>query len=406
MSLALTLRRLWHHETVWRFVDALAPRGFGFLVHTWLIWRFGPESYALAAWTITTFGLMNSFIPDPSGYVLLASTTARAKRRIRLFTPWLWGKTLLGVSVTLTIAFLFAGPLVDAAPPGVATWTLAGSTAFAVAETLWAACGTNRFATGHLIAWAGWGVVLRIGALSAALALDALTEAGIGEMLLVLSMPLLFACILALPLPRVGRRSLVAGLITLKRYSLWTQANGFLLMLMAQAPVFFAGTSPTLAPAATGQLAYMVRVLNLIVQPLMILQSVIVRDYARLKAVTSGFRFYRLIYRGAGLLMIAATALFAWLAPSIAPTLWLIGLGLALFTSFRFEFALLNALRDVRFLSLHVFLPVTLIFVFIALPLHESVLGVATATAAGHAVLTVLLILQARQRIVTEWKNI
>ncbi len=406
MSLAMTFSRLWQHETAWRFVDALAPRGFGFLVHTWLIWRFGPESYALAAWTITTFGLLNSFIPDPSGYVLLASTTARAKRRINLFTPWLWGKTLIGVSVTLIIALFLAGTLIDKAPPGAALWTLAGSTAFAAAETLWAACGTNRFATGHLIVWARWGVVLRIGALSAGLAFDALAEVGIGEILLVLSAPTLLACIVALPLPRVGRRSLIAGLITLKRYSLWTQANGFLLMFMAQAPIFFAGTSPTLPPAATGQLAYVVRVLNLFVQPLTILQSVVVRDYARLKTVTSGFRLYRLIYRGTGLLMIAATALFAWFAPSIASTLWLIGSGLALFTSFRFEFALLNALRDVRFLSLHVFLPATLIFILIALPLHKSVLGVAAATTAGHALLTVLLILQARQRIVTESKSI
>ena len=137
----------------------------------------------------------------------------------------------------------------------------------------------------------------------------------------------------------------------------------------------------------------------------MILQSVIVRDYSRIKMVTSNIRLYRPFYRGVGLLMIIATALLAWLAPSIAPALWLIGIGLALFTTFRFEFALLNALRDVRFLSLRVFLPVGVLFVLIALPLRESLTGVTAAVAAAHGLLTLLLILHARKRIVFAEKN-
>lgn len=400
MGVALTLRSLWRHETLWRFVDALAPRGFGFLIHTWLIWRFGAESYALSAWVITTFGLVISFFPDPSGYVLLASNTARARRRVQLLTPWLWGKLLIGSGVTFFAAIFLPRPLFGADPPIVVTWAVTGSVAFALAETLWAACGTNRFATGHLVVWARWGMVLRVGAFAAVLVLDAFALVGIGEVLLFFSLPLLIACIFALPVPYFRRRSLVAGLIALRRYSLWTQANGFLLMLMGQAPVFFSGMNPTLAPGISGQFAYVVRVFNLIVQPLMILQSVIVRDYARSNAVTPGLRLYRLFYRGTGLVMIATAALSAWLVPAIASALWLMGLGLALFSAFRFEFALLNALRDVRFLCVHVLLPATLVFALIALPLRESLAGVAAAVATGHGLLTLLVILQARRRIV------
>jgi hypothetical protein len=399
MDPVLMLRRLWGNETVWRFVDALAPRGFSFLMHTYLIWHFGADSYALPAWIITTFGLVGAFIPDPSGYVLLARDPSRAYGRARLFSSWLFVKMLIGLGVTLAAVFIFASPLLATAPSGVA-WILAGGLAFSMSETLWSACSLNRFAMGTLASWAQLGLILRASVLTVAVIVDSLFGIGIGLILLLFSTPLLLACLVVLPRPLFNRRSQTAGLFALGRYSLWTQMNGFLLAMIGQAPIFLAGTIPALAPAITGQLAYSVRILNLLVQPLMILQSVIVRDYARAgTAQTTVFRLYRLSYRGAGVAVFIVTVGLAWLLPSITPALWLIGGGLALFTAFRYEFALLNALRDVRFMTLRVFLPVMLIFALLIVPAHDNLLGVAFAVAMGHLLLTILLVVQTRRRI-------
>jgi O-antigen/teichoic acid export membrane protein len=403
MGVALNVRHLWIDERLWRFVDALAPRGFGFVMHSWLIWRFGAEAYALPAWVIVTFGLAVSFIPDPSGYVLLARNPERARGRARLFSSWLWGKILLGASATLLGVILFAEPLLAATEQEGVVWIVLGGLAFALTETVWSACSTNRFAAETLVSWAQLGIVLRVIALAAAMALDSLFSIGIGPVLLIFSVPLLLACLIALPLPVLNRRSRIAGLFALRRYSLWTQANGFLLAFMAQAPIFFAGTISTLAPATTGQLAYVIRIMNFLVQPLMILQSVIIRDYSRSGVDRShAFRLYRLSYRGVGVLIFSVTLVMAWLTPDITLVLYMIGSGFAIFTAFRFEFALLNALRDVRFLSFYVFLPVTFIFAVLVTFLRDTLIGVAFAVAIGHLILTFLLAFQARRRIVFE----
>ena len=400
MDLALNIRRLWRHETLWRFVDALAPRGFSFVMHTYLIWRFGADSYALPAWFISTFGLVCSFIPDPSGYVLLARGPAQARGRARLFSSWLWGKMFITVGASLLAVFIFAEPLLASTPPEAVAWIVSGGVAFALSETLWSACSTNRFAMGTLTSWAQIGVIMRAAAFAAAVVLHRLLGIGVGHVLLIFSAPLFLASLMTLPRPTFSRRSWIAGLFALRHYSLWAQMNGFLLAFMGQSPVFFAGTMLTLAPAATGQLAYAVRVLNFIVQPLMVLQSVIVRAYAREGAAHLPiFRLYRFCYRGAGGAVLAITVVLAWLAPGIAPALWMLGGSLALFTAFRFEFALLNALRDVRFLSVSVFLPVTLLFVLLVLPLRGNLSGVAFAVAIGYVALTILLVIQARRRI-------
>ncbi len=400
MELLVTGRRLWESEAIWRFVDVLAPRGFGFLLHTWLLWHFGADAYALPAWIITTFGLIASLIPDPSGYVLLAGHFARARLRARLLSSWVWGKTLLGASCSLLVLMVFANPLLAELPPHANVLAIiGGSLLFAVSETLWAVCNLNRFAMGRLVPWARWGVFLRAVGLGCALIFDDIVDIGVGGPLLMFSLPLAVVSLLSLPAPVLDRRSLIAGVHALRCYSFWTQLNGFLLSLLMQAPVFFAGANVNLTPALTGQLAYAVRVLNFLVQPLMVLQSIVVRDYARLRSVTGSLSLYRLLYRLSGVVILASTALLAWFFSEIGVVLLSLGGGLAFFSIFRFEFALLNALRDVRFLSIRVFLPVAVFFGIAILPFHQSLTGVAFTVAAAHILLTLLLLLQVRRRI-------
>ncbi|MAZ34025.1 MAG: hypothetical protein CMO06_12850 [Thalassospira sp.] len=400
MELLVTGRRLWESEAIWRFVDVLAPRGFGFILHTWLLWHFGADAYALPAWIIATFGLIASLIPDPSGYVLLAGHFARARLRARLLSSWVWGKTLIGASCSLLVLMVFANPLLAELPPHANVLAIiGGSLLFAVSETLWAVCNLNRFAMGQLVPWARWGVLLRVAGLGGAITLGGVLDFGIGGPLLIFSLPLAVVSLLSLPAPVLDRRSLIAGVHALRCYSLWTQLNGFLLSLLMQAPVFFAGANVNLTPALIGQLAYAVRVLNFLVQPLMVLQSIVVRDYARLRSVTRSLNLYRLLYRLSGGVILASTALLAWFFSEIRMMLLFFGLGLAFFSIFRFEFALLNALRDVRFLSLRVFLPVAVFFGLAVLPFRQNLTGVALVITVAHILLTLLLLLQVRRRI-------
>ena len=95
----------------------------------------------------------------------------------------------------------------------------------------------------------------------------------------------------------------------------------------------------------------------------------------------------------------ASTALLAWFFSEIRMMLLFFGLGLAFFSIFRFEFALLNALRDVRFLSLRVFLPVAVFFGLAVLPFRQNLTGVALVITVAHILLTLLLLLQVRRRI-------
>ena len=399
MPLELNWRIWWERESFWRFVDTLGPRGFGFVLHSWLIWHFGAENYALPVWVIGTFSMVATFIPDPSAYVLLARNDAQARRRAKLLSAWLWAKILISVAISIVAPFVFAQILLIGAS-GVA---VLGGVIFAATDTLWSVVGTNCFAEGRIKGWAQIGFVLRTLVLCGLLFLSLIAELDIGVALLVYSLPLLAACIYALPRPYFHSRSVIAGSFALKNYSLWTQINSFSLQFLSQIPIVLAGATPSVTPDNVGKLAYIWRILNQFVQPLSVLQSIIVREFARTGDILSAIHLRKYI-RLTSLFIAIMSCIIAWLTPELTNTLLLLGGGLAFFTALRFEFALLNALRSVRFMASGIFMPALLPLLPLLWIFRYDLVIVAGLIAASYVALAGLVFKQVHIRIYS--KNI
>jgi O-antigen/teichoic acid export membrane protein len=408
MGFVRKLKPLWHHEVFWRYVDALSPRGFGFLLNTFVIVKFGAHDYALPAWIMSVASVLFMLVPDPTGYILVSGRPG-ARELMRLLAPWLYGKLVFIFGATIIVIHFAATTLVEAASASEAAWSVAGGLMFVGGELLWATCAVNQFAAGALSSWARLGLVLRLITLVSAILMTWLPGAFIGQALAIFSGPIVIFCLFNLGLPHRWRRCWLVGLGALRRYSLWTYLNGFLLNVIAQAPVLWAGSAPTVPPQVVGQLSYALRILNVMVQPLTILQSVLIRDFARDKSLAQpSYRHYRRLFRAAGFAIFGVALALAFTSSRLAgtdmifgATLLLLGAGLGVLTFFRYEFALLNAYREARFLYRQAFLPtlfVSVAFYSIAY-LQGTLLAVSAASACAYIVLAALIFRSARERL-------
>lgn len=411
MDLVKSVRTLWHHDVVWRYIDALSPRGFGFLLNTLVIVKFGAHAYALPAWIMAIIGVLFSLVPEPTGYILVSGKLG-GRELTRLLAPWLYCKLIICVSVTVLVINFAASTLIDAVTTKEAFWDIFGALLFVSGELLWSTCAVNRFAAGTLSSWAKLGLAMRVVTLTLAVAVTWIPGAYIGQALAAFAAPIVLLCLGNLGLPRRLRRSYRVGHGALRRYSLWTYLNAFLLNSISQAPVLWAGSSPIVTPQTVGQLSYALRLLNVMIQPLTILQSVLIRDFAKDKSLGHpSYRHYRLLFRisGYAVFFVSATLAFTsyWFfhaGMEVAISLTFLGVGLGTLTFFRFEFALLNAFREVRFLYREAFLPTILAasVLYLIAYFADSLLAIALASSSAYVVLSALVFRVSRLRLATD----
>jgi hypothetical protein len=404
------IERLWKHEVLWRYVDALAPRGFGFLLNTFVILKFGAHAYALPAWIMSVMGVLLSLLPEPMGYVLVSGRPAGAQKLARVLVPWLYGKLILCFGLAVAAVQVAAAELLETVTPIEAVWDVVGALMFMAGEVLWSTCAVNSFAAGTLARWARLGIALRIVAAAASIFVARLPGGNIGQSMVAFSVPLVVASVANLGWPRRLPRSWRVGWGALGRYSLWTYLNAFLINAIAQVPIVWAGSSLAVTPQVVGQLSYALRVLNVIVQPLTILQSVLIRDFARSKSTRdTAFRRYMLLFRGAGGMAMVATLVLALMSVRIAQSgyelpvaIVFMGIGISIMTFFRYEFALLNGFREARFIYWQAFLPSTVVCLFLygATYFYGSLATVSAASGCAYAVLAAFIYRAARLRIV------
>jgi hypothetical protein len=384
---------LWSSATLWRYVDAFAPRVFGLVVHTFLVLRHGMDAYALPTWCLGVFGLALAFIPDPHAFILVRRSGAAARRLLSLTTPWVVLKVaaagiICGSSVTFAAADTLLAP-----HQGSVVVIVLSSVVFGAVEAAWAVLGTAALAIGNVRRVAITGVVAR--SISAALLIGAAAR-GPGPLcvdLVIASIPTTVALASLLPASWRASRLVPFMWVATKRYGIWSQGLAILTGTLLQAPALVLGVVPMASATGVGQLSYMTRLIGAALAPIQILQSVVIRELAIGKGrVDARLAHMRRVMRvgavGIGLVGLGGLGAIEQkgaFEPGIASLSTLLVSGVAVSCWYRFELSTQLATSRIRELFLYGYVPVLAVALVIGAGLVPVLgmtgLGVAIAVA-------------------------
>lgn len=383
------IRRVLRSETAWRYIDAYLPRGFALFLHTVLIQRYGGEAYALPAWTLGVLGVFLAALPDPHSFILVRRHGPGARRLLALTTPWLLLKAVIAMLLCTAVATMFAAPRLGEEDLGSTLVVLAALFAGSV-EFIWATIGTASLAIGNVRHVALVGTIARFVAVLILLAGWTLGETTITTDFLIASAPVAVAIFWVLPGTRNAKRSVLFMWFSVKKYAFWSQGVGLVTILLFQLPSIVIGLTPIVSTAGIGQFAYFTRLFQVVLQPVQILQSIVIRDTARAaKGAVVNFRWPKRMFRVAGigsaLLTIVSASLgskMALIDKDMAVLLGAVGCGLGVSTWYRFELAQFLATSGLRTLLVSGYLPV----LAITLGLIVALVPLAGASGLGAAV--------------------
>jgi hypothetical protein len=388
------IKRLLNSEAAWRYVDAYFPRIFGLIFHTYLLRHYGGDLYALPGWLLGILGLCMAFVPDPHSYILVRAHGKRAQRLLGLTTPWLLIKVALCTCIATIGMFVFAtGHLIAAHG---ATWlaVFAAATLFGSVEFLWAVLGSTSLATGSVKRVALSGVIARLTAISF-IALGWLF--GTPNMALdffLVTCPVLLVWVSLSPWRYSLRRSRLFFIFSLRRYTGWNQGIALATNTMFQLPLLIIGMYPAVGAATVGQIAYIARLLQAVLQPFQILQSIVIKDAAQVSrgVITAGPRRVEWLFRvgSVGIACVGFTALSA--AVFVGNLIWITSMlalamvaGVAVSVWHRYELAKMLATPRLKELFLFGYLPVIFATALLAvLSMHiAGLIGLAFVTLLG-----------------------
>lgn len=382
-------------EGAWRYVDAYIPRLFGLYLHTALIAKYGSAEYSVVAWLLGILAILFAAIPDPHSLLLVRSHGVPAQRLLGLSAPWLLLKVVLASALTwATLYGVATGLLMEQSSDHAA---IAATLWLGSAEFLWAVLGTCSLAIGNVRTTAIAGVISRFAAvvvLTAGWLFDSLS---LGESLAVAAAPTTVALVIRMPPIRL-RRSSTFMLFSLRTYAIWAQGISLVTIALFQLPMVVLGTTALATPAGVGQISYLSRILQAILQPLQILQSIVIRDSARARSgMTVDFRWMRIAFRtGAGTLLVGGLAVLYLLdrREAIEPSTAGVGLGFTLGVAFsgwfRFELSQRLASANIRLLLMRAYLPIllaTVLMIFALVPFFGA-WGLAVGVALGWVALS------------------
>jgi hypothetical protein len=359
------LSRLLASDAFWRYVDAFAPRLFAIALHTALVWKFGPAAYALPAWLLGAFGLLLAMVPDPHGFILMRGHGARARRLLGLAVPSVLLKLVLVAIAAFLAVDTFAAPtLVPGKEPPHAM--MAAVCTYAAAEALWSVLGTTALAVGNVRKLAVTGLVARLISTAAIAVSWLMIDLGMAASFMLAAIPIAAAAVMFIPLAGSLRRCAHLYRFSTLHYAIWSQAIALMTGLLAQAPILALGAWPLLSPSGVGQVAFFVRVVMAAVQPLQVLQSLVVRETSRAKGTITPMlgRMRRAFRVGAVAIGLTCSVALAVLRArhAISDDVWLlcgaVSLGVAFSAWHRFELSRLLAGYRLRDLCLRGYLPI------------------------------------------------
>ena len=364
---------------IWRTFDVVLPRIASFVLISYIVFHYGPGSFSIPAWTMSSYGLVASLVPDPSSYVLLLSKSKSITRYWNRLSLGLIVKTLLVIVFSIVAALIFAPKLDNS----LRTISVVAGLMYALTDTLWSSCSLYRLASDDMFSWAVIGSVARSLTLAFLFLLDLSYRLDANSLLIIYSVPLLAICMYEIRNTIFSRVSLMYSLASIKHYAAWSYLNGFILSFVLQSPLTLSGANASASSAQIGSIAYAYRIIAILNQPLQIFQSALIRDYnAGFNLSSQRVLSAKLISRLTGVAMLMAGYLMYAYLPDSTTALLAIIPGVALFAFFRFEFALLNAAKSIYTVSLKCVLPalITLalfyIFNYPSLGLTKVAIGV------------------------------
>jgi len=408
LRLFVTLNQYASKEELWRFVDALAPRGFGFLMHSFLIWHFGATQYAYPVWIMGICGALMSLIPDPMGYVNLSKNKRSVRNRILLLTPWLWGKLLLAIFCCLAISLFFQNETLVTEGGNFGIFAIIAALSFTLSETLMAVLSINMFMLDKLQSWSKIGLLLRVVLLLVIFYFTSNNIITLNVALLIYGMPLIILCLWKLPLGGFSKNSYKAGMTVLRSYSIYGQLNGFILSQLLQFPLLISGMIPNISPNTIGTFGYLLKIFNLILQPFYILQSIIVKKIVQSsskelnneKLNISAIERYKIFYRVTALGTILLSCLLTFYVAEDQSSVIFIGVGLAGYVYSRYEQAILYAHKNLAFLFFKVYLPTLGILLVATSITWGTFQNACLSVMIAYIVLVILSAVQYRKKII------
>jgi hypothetical protein len=387
------IHRAWSSPAVWRMVDAYAPRVFGLVIHTALVVRYGAKAYALPTWCLGVLGIALSLIPDPHVLILIRRSGQAARRLLALTTPWVLAKLLLGSTACWVSLALFSGEAIVEPHGNRALVVTASALLYGAVEAAWGVLGTTALAMGNLRKVAIGGLAARTVSLLLMAAGFAVGAPYMGFDFMLVALPPLVVLVWLLPFTVHMSRNVALMWFATSRYGIWQQGVTILANLLLQAPVLVLGAWPLVSAAVVGQVSYLTRVLGAVLQPIQILQSLVIREVAltrgkpntRLDRLRIVFRASAIIVGAVGGVCILlahrkgvlerdAALLSGWLVAGVAFSCW-----------YRFEFSRVLATLRIRELFLFGYAPVCLVAVMIGAGLIPMLgnLGLGIAVSVG-----------------------
>lgn len=275
------IKRLLNSEATWRYIDAYLPRVFGLCFHTYLLRQYGGELYALPGWMLGILGLCMALIPDPHSYILVRAHGVRARRLLGLAIPSLILKAATCSAIVFATVLIF--PTAHMVNAHESAWpaVLAATVLYGSVEFFWAVLGTISLATGGMRRVALWGLVARLGAIVAIAIAWVFGESSMTGDLCLASIPVLVMWILLSPWRFSPSRSWRFFVFSLRTYAGWNQGIALATNMLFQMPLLMLGMYPEAGAATVGHLAYISRILQAVLQPFQILQSIVIRDVAQ-----------------------------------------------------------------------------------------------------------------------------
>lgn len=339
----------------WRYVDATAPRVLSLVMHSLIVWRFGAADYAIAAWTLGVFGLLLAVLPDPHSLILVRAQARRAVRLLSLTVPALAVKLILAAAASIALTVAIAAPSLDAGV-GAAALVAVSVCAYASAEAVWSVLGTVALAIGNVRHVAVAGLGARFVALCGVAIACLIDEAPLWLAFAMPAVPISLAAVYLLPRAGRWRRSRRFFVVGAVRYAIWNQGLSLLTGLLAQAPVLILGAYPLLAAREVGQISFVLRIVMLAIQPVQVLQSLVIREVAsKEQARPEVLTRMKLIFRLAAVAIASAcacVALLAHAAEAVSPNVIVISAAVAAGVAFstwrRFELARALATQRIR----------------------------------------------------------
>jgi len=381
-------------EKLWRYVDAYLPRIFGLYLHTALIAHYGLGQYATPAWLLGVFGVLLAAIPDPHSFLLIRHYGAAARRLLALTTPWLLFKAALAAvvawsSLQFAASTLLGGRVSEQATLWAVLW-------FGSVEFLWSVLGTSSLACGNVRQVALTGLAARLIALLSLTAGWFVSQLSFAQSIALAAAPTTTALLFLLPATTRYGRSAKFMVFSLRKYAIWAQGIGLVTVVLFQLPTIVLGVAPLSAPAGVGQLSYISRIVLAVLQPLQIMQAMVIKETVSARTVDllwmrRTFRVGSVALLAAGLAVIGALYQGAQVEASILVVSLAFVSGVSFSAWHRFELSQLLASASVRDLFLRGYLPVlvgTVVLISALVPLIGAV-GLAVAILFGWVALSI-----------------